>query len=83
MKWQKKKKKINNFEDLKFRGEYFKGKIISGKGYDIYANLILNIKMKNERKFIIIVIYYLKENIKKGKDGMEKDMIMMEMKFLR
>ena len=60
MKWQKKKKKINNLEDLKFRGEYFKGKIISGKGYDIYANLILNIKMKNEKKFIIIVIYYLK-----------------------
>ena len=71
--WEKTEENKNNYfkGNLKFEGEYFKGKIISGKGYDIYANLILNIKMKNERNIIKTIICNLKENIKMGKDGME------------
>jgi len=39
--------------------------------------------MKREKNIIKIKIYNLKENIKMEKDGMEKDMIIMEMKLLR
>ena len=30
-------------------------------------------EMEKEKNIIIVVIYYLKENIQKGKDGMEKE----------
>ena len=39
--------------------------------------------MKREKNIIKIKIYNLKENIKMEKDGMEKDMIIMEKKYLK
>ena len=47
--WQKREKNKNNYfkGNLKFRGEYFEGKIINGEGYDIYGNFVL--KIKNEK----------------------------------
>ena len=47
--WEKTEENKNNYfkGNLKFEGEYFKGKLISGIGYDIYGNLVL--KIKNEK----------------------------------
>ena len=39
--------------------------------------------MKKVKNIIIIINYNLKENIKMEKDGMEKDMIIMEKKYLK
>ena len=36
-------------------------------------------EMEKEKNIIIMVIYYLKENIQKGKDGMEKEKNMIQM----
>ena len=53
--WQKKEKNknIDYFKgNLKFKGQYFKGKIISGKGYDNKGNWVLGIENeKGEERY--------------------------------
>ena len=66
---------------IKFEGEYLKGKIIEGKGYDDKGRLVLEIeKSGNGKNIIKMVKYNLKENIIMVKDGMEKYIILKEKK---
>ena len=58
---------------IKFEGEYLKGKIIEGKGYDDKGRLM-------EKNIMKMVKYNLKENIIMVKDGMEKYIILKEKK---
>ena len=71
---------------LKFEGEYLNGKR-NGKGREYYNNdgklkfegEYLNDKnMEKEMNIMMMVIYYLKENIWMEKDGMEKYIIRIE-----
>ena len=41
------------------------------------------IKMEKEKNFMKMEVYNLMVNILMGKDGMEKDMILMEKQFLK
>ena len=55
LKWEKREQKRNNYfkGNLKFKGEYFEGKKISGKGYDNNGNLVLVIENEKGKEYFL------------------------------
>ena len=52
--------------------------IIAMENYILKENILADKEKEKEKNIIIMVIYYLKENIYMDLNGMEKDIILME-----
>ena len=68
---------------IKFEGEFFKGKKISGKEYDINGNVILTLENGKGEEYFNNGKLKFKSEYNNGKNGMEKDINIEEKNNLK